>query len=128
VTDLVQSVLILLCLLQVKHMFADYYLQTPKMLEGRGAYLHSGRAQHAAVHILGSLPCFLIVGTPWPLLAVLLIGEWVVHFHIDYGKARWSATHGHTPADAGFWRAAGFDQALHQLSYVAMVWIWVVAT
>ena len=49
-TQLALSILILLSLLQVKHMFADYFLQTRKMLEGRGAYLHLGRAQHALVH------------------------------------------------------------------------------
>ena len=28
------------------------------------------------------------------------------------------------PGQAGFWRANGFDQALHQLTYVAMAGIW----
>ncbi|MEM1006753.1 MAG: DUF3307 domain-containing protein, partial [Pseudomonadota bacterium] len=28
----------MICLLQIKHMFADFYLQTPKMLSGRGEY------------------------------------------------------------------------------------------
>ena len=127
-TDLVQTVLILLCLFQVKHMFADYFLQTPKMLQGRCTYLHMGRAQHAGVHVIGSAISLMIVGTPFAALAALLIAEWVVHFHIDWGKARYSTAKAHTPQDAGFWRAAGFDQALHQLTYVAMIWAWIQAT
>ena len=125
-SDLTQSVLVLLVLFQIKHMFADYFLQTPKMLAGRGDYLHMGRAQHALVHVAGSALCLLVVGTPGLLLAGILVAEWVAHFHIDWGKARWSDSQGHTPADAGFWRAAGFDQALHQLTYIGMVWAWVV--
>jgi hypothetical protein len=123
--DTLGSVLVLLCLFQVKHMFADYFLQTPRMLAGRGAYLHLGRAQHAGVHAAGSAIALAIVGTALPLLALLLVAEWVLHFHIDWGKAQWSDRHGHAPDQAGFWRAAGADQALHQLTYAAMLWAWV---
>ena len=123
-TETLQSVLILLVLFQIKHMFADYFLQTPRMLTGRSDYLHVGRAQHAGVHAIGSIPVLAIVGTPAGALIALIIAEWVVHFHIDWGKARYSEAKGYSPADAGFWRAAGFDQALHQLTYVAMVWAW----
>ncbi|GAG17496.1 unnamed protein product, partial [marine sediment metagenome] len=56
------TVLILFALFQVKHMLADYYLQTPKMLSGRGQFWHMGRAQHAAVHAIGSAIVFAIVG------------------------------------------------------------------
>lgn len=127
-TQLALSILILLSLLQAKHMFADYFLQTPKMLEGRSAYLHIGRAQHALVHAAGSVVCFTVLGTPiWVTLAIVA-AEWVVHFHIDWGKAVYTQNKGHGPADAGFWRAAGFDQFLHQMTYVVMIGAWVIAT
>lgn len=32
-SELVSTVFILFCLLQIKHMFADYFLQTPRMVE-----------------------------------------------------------------------------------------------
>ncbi|QBF30701.1 DUF3307 domain-containing protein [Thalassococcus sp. S3] len=124
-TDAIKAVLILLCLLQFKHMFADYFLQTPKMLAGRATYFHMGRAQHAGVHAVGSALALVIVGTSLPLLLFLIVAEWIVHFHIDWGKASYSDAKAYTPAQAGFWRAAGFDQALHQLTYIAMVWAWV---
>lgn len=118
-------VLILLALLQVKHMFADYYLQTPRMLAGRCRYLHAGRAQHAGVHAGFTALVLAVMGTPWTWIAALCLAEWAVHFHIDWGKARWSEAKGHTPQEAGFWRAAGFDQFLHQASYLALAWAWV---
>lgn len=118
------TVLILFCLLQIKHMFADYFLQTPKMLAGRGEYWHMGRAQHAGVHVIGSAIAFVLVGVDIPVLVGLLIAEWAIHFNIDYWKASHSDSKGLEPSQAAFWRAAGIDQCLHQLTYVGMVWIW----
>ncbi|MEM8730648.1 MAG: DUF3307 domain-containing protein [Pseudomonadota bacterium] len=116
--------LILLVLLQVKHMFADYYLQTPRMLMGRETYLHLGRAEHAGVHGVGSVIAFVIMGTPVLFTVLIVVAEWIVHFHIDWVKARWSVQKAHKPTDAGFWRAAGVDQAAHQLTYVTMAVAW----
>lgn len=119
------GLLILLFLLQIKHMFADYFLQTPKMLAGRGQYWHMGRAQHASVHLVGSILAFVLVGTNLLALIVLVVAEWVVHFHIDWWKASYSDKKALAPDQAAFWRAAGFDQALHQLTYLAMAWGWI---
>ena len=124
--DQVGSVLLLLCLLQIKHMFADFFLQTPKMLSGRCNYVHSGRAQHAGVHVLGTILVLLPFAPPISFILIVGALEWVVHFHIDFGKARYSDSRQLTPAMASFWRAMGMDQALHQLTYVAMVWAWLV--
>ena len=127
-TAQVQAVLLLLCLFQVKHMLADFFLQTPKMLEGRDSYLHAGRARHALVHAAGSVLCFWIVGTPLLFTGLAVAAEWLAHFHIDWGKARHSEARDHGPRDAGFWRAVGFDQALHQLTYIALTAAWAIAT
>ncbi|EDZ47302.1 DUF3307 domain-containing protein [Leisingera daeponensis] len=123
--DYVGSVLLLLCALQVKHLFADFFLQTPKMLSGRCAYVHAGRAQHAGVHVIGSAIVFLLFGAPVTFILVLGALEWVVHFHIDFGKARFSERKKLNPQQAMFWQAMGSDQALHQLTYIAMAWAWV---
>ncbi len=125
-SDVTSTVLILFCLLQIKHMFADYFLQTQRMLTGRAEYMHLGRAQHAAIHAIGSAVAFLLIGAPFPFVIAVCMSEWVVHFHIDWAKARHSQNSGLGPNDAGYWRAAGVDQAMHQLTYVAMVWAWLV--
>lgn len=123
-TDLAATILLLFCLLQIKHMFADYFLQTPKMLTGRGTYLHMGRTQHAAIHALLSIPCLLVVGATLKFTLVLVAIEWVVHFHIDWAKARYSDARSLNPGHSQFWRAFGVDQTLHALTYVAMIWAW----
>ncbi|MGR3621323.1 DUF3307 domain-containing protein [Pseudophaeobacter sp.] len=122
---IIGSVLLLLCLLQIKHLFADFFLQTTRMLSGRNAYMHMGRAQHAGVHALGSIVVFVIMGAPVGFICLICLAEWVVHFHIDFGKAHYSEKKELTPQQAVFWRAMGTDQCLHQLTYVAMAAAWV---
>lgn len=122
--DIVITILSLFCLLQIKHMFADFFLQTPRMLSGRGTYLHMGRMQHAAVHALLTIPAFLVVGADFTVVLVLVAVEWVVHFHLDWAKARFSESRELVPTQALFWYAFGVDQALHQLTYIAMIWGW----
>lgn len=118
------TLLILLCLFQLKHMLADYFLQTRAMLEGRSEYVHIGRFVHAGVHAAGSLIALVLVGSSIMLILPMVLVEWAVHFHIDWGKGRYTAALNLTPQDAGYWRAIGVDQALHQLTYVAMIWYW----
>lgn len=118
------ALLILLCLLQIKHMFGDFFLQTRTMLNGRGQYLHFGRLMHASVHAGLSFIVFVVMGAPIAFILALVIAELFVHFHIDWWKGRLTDEHNLTPADAAYWRTTGIDQALHQLTYVAMIWIW----
>lgn len=120
------ALLILLCLLQIKHMFGDFFMQTRIMLNGRGQYLHFGRFLHAGVHAALSFLVFVIVGAPLPFTLALVLAELVVHFHIDWWKGRLTSEQKLTPADAAYWRATGMDQALHQLTYIAMIWLWLI--
>ncbi|MEM7320021.1 MAG: DUF3307 domain-containing protein [Pseudomonadota bacterium] len=124
--EFVGAVLALICLLQIKHMFADFFMQTRKMLSGRGEYWHMGRAQHAGVHAIGSILVFLIIGASLPFILIIAALEWVVHFNIDYGKAQYTDRKKLQPNQAMFWQAMGVDQALHHLTYLAMTWAWVV--
>ncbi len=123
-----QTALILLVLLQVKHLFADYFLQTPRMLMNRGTYFHVGRMQHAGLHALFSVVIFLVLGTPLGFTLILCIWEWVVHFHIDWIKGWYSEKAGDTPEDASYWRSFGTDQFMHQMTYVVMLLAWAVYT
>jgi len=124
-TGTVGTLLLLFCLLQIKHMFADFYLQTPRMLSGRGAYWHIGRAQHAGVHVVGSVLVFAVIGAPVAFILGLVALEWLLHYHIDYWKGQHCQRKALDPSKAAFWRATGADQAMHQLTYVAMAWAWV---
>ena len=119
-----QTALILLAALQVKHMVADFFLQTPRMLVDRNRYIHLGRMHHVAIHGGLSVLCFVVIGAPFSVILMLCAVETFVHYHIDFVKARHSDAAAHTPVDAGYWRAFGLDQLAHQLTYVAMIWAW----
>lgn len=120
----IATVLILLCLFQAKHVIADFFLQTASMLDGRGVYLHSGRLRHAGVHAAASALVFASVGAPAAFIFPVVLAEWAVHYNIDWYKGRYTALRHLTPDDAAYWWATGVDQALHQLTYIAMIWLW----
>lgn len=120
--------LCLVALLQVKHVIADFVLQSPYIIENRRLYGHPGGLLHVSVHALGSLAALAIVGLPGvAALLLLLLGEAVVHYHIDWSKDNLVAALALTPKDAGFWYATGIDQGLHQLTYLAMAAYWVLS-
>lgn len=127
VSPLAIQIIGLLVLLQIKHMFADFFLQTPAMLSNRSAFVHFGRALHCLIHAGMTALCLLAMGTGVGLLLGLCLAEWLVHYLIDWAKGAWSERTGYGPDHAGFWRAFGVDQAAHQLSYLAMVAVWLCA-
>lgn len=108
-----------------KHVIADYFLQTGWMLAGRDVYLHIGRLAHAGMHAIGTGLVLGIAGTPVGLMAVLSLVDLVIHFHVDWAKARYSEHKGATPYEAAYWRAMGTDQAAHLFTYVGLVWVWI---
>ncbi len=118
------TALLLLVLLQVKHLFADFFLQTPRMLNGRDIYLHFGRAEHSALHAILSFLALVLFGGPLVFCLVLSAAEFLVHYHIDWAKGHHAAVTKSSHSDPGYWRAFGVDQMMHQLTYVAMIWVW----
>ena len=115
------TLLALLSAFTVKHFFCDYLLQTPWMLANKSRYGHPGGLAHVALHGLGSIPVLWIAAPGIWLFAALLVAEAVVHYHIDFIKARVSERTGWTPADRAYWAAFGIDQSLHHATYLAMV-------
>ncbi|WP_299356775.1 DUF3307 domain-containing protein [uncultured Shimia sp.] len=123
--DLTTKILILIALLQIKHLIADFYCQTLWMLTGRDQYFHLGRTVHAAIHAVFSIVIFAFFGTPITWLIILFLFEFIIHFHVDFWKARENVVKQLTPNNAKFWRAMGLDQAIHHLTNLFMVWLWI---
>ena len=110
----------LLALLLVKHFVGDFVLQTKWQVHQKGVYGAPGGLVHSGIHVAGTLVALLALMTPASLIVPVLIAEFVVHYHIDWGKERvvrrfdWRE-------GARFWNAMGFDQLLHGLTYLAIV-------
>jgi hypothetical protein len=124
VTPELVSVAVLLVLLQVKHVIADYVLQGRYILDNRHKWGHPGGLLHVAIHAAGSLAALVAVGTTAMLALAMLIAEAVVHYHIDWAKDGLNRRLGATPDRRVFWVLAGTDQGLHQLTYVGMAVWW----
>ena len=71
----VADVLVLLLLLQTKHVIADFFLQNAYIIQNRRVYGHPAGLLHVAIHLLGSLAVLLVVGAAPQTLAALLIVE-----------------------------------------------------
>jgi hypothetical protein len=112
---------VLVCF-QVKHFVADYLLQTSWILRGKGDMHSPGGYAHAGLHAIGSLPVLAIAGLGLIPIIVLAAAEFVVHYVIDFGKAKLSAQTHCGPTTRLYWAMHGGDQMLHQLTYVAMLY------
>ena len=123
--DPMTRVFALMIVFQLKHFLADYVFQTTWMLgKGKDEWgFMAPLAAHCGVHALGTLIIALTVD--WRL-AWLAIFDFVVHFIMDRAKAgpRYLGRYKDASKHA-FWNALGFDQMVHHLTHIAIVW-WLV--
>ena len=115
------SPLYLLAAFQVKHFLGDYVFQTAYILNHRRIWGHPGGLLHVLVHAVLTLPILLVAGVHGWLLPMIVLGEAVFHYHVDWTKDLWIYRAGWTVSDKQFWWLTGIDQALHQLSYLVIV-------
>lgn len=121
--ELAQTILLAMTVLLVKHFIADFVLQFPYQLKNKGRYLHPGGILHSLIHIVLTMPVFLVLQpASWQLAAVILGAEFLVHYHLDWTKEHVMRRTGWTPSVSSFWHAMGADQLAHGLTYVAMIW------
>jgi hypothetical protein len=115
-------VLAAVAVLMIKHTAADFFLQTPYQYCNKGIYGHPGGLLHAGIHV-ALTPLVYLVIAPASLLvaAAIALGEFAVHYHVDWAKERVTKGDGLTPQTPGYWHALGIDQLLHGLTYLAIV-------
>lgn len=114
------EIIVLLALLLVKHFVWDFYYQPPYMWQNKGTFGHWGGVVHSGLHAFTTFIILLFFTAP--LLALLLmLFEFVVHYLTDYAKMNinrikgWGAT-----THNEFWQLTGFDQLIHQLTYIVI--------
>jgi hypothetical protein len=117
------EILALLLLLQLKHCYADFYLQTYMQTVKKGVWLDPIGVSHTTDHIYCSLVVLLIGGffielNPLAIILVVLV-EGPVHYLVDFFKVKFGCKDNTKPV---FWTQFGLDQLAHQLTYLWMVW------
>jgi hypothetical protein len=116
----VVTLLLVLLVLQVKHFLFDYPLQSHFQLRNKVIYGHVGGLLHSALHILGTSVVFLIARPSLAVGAAILIGEFLVHYHLDWAKGQLNKRNRLTVTDALYWWGIGIDQMLHHMTYLAI--------
>ena len=111
-----------LVLLQLKHLLADYFLQSSYIFLNKGRYGHPGGLIHAGIHVVLTLLVLVFLGVGTVVMAGIIIAEFIVHYHIDWTKEKITRKASLDPSKARFWNLHGTDQALHHLTYVAIIW------
>ena len=106
--------------LEIKHFIFDYVLQTPFQFRNKGTYGHPGGILHSGLQALGTIPAFFILPPGWLLGVIIVIGEFLVHYHVDWTKEQTLRRMSLTTTDAWYWRFYGTDQLAHQLTYVVI--------
>ena len=142
--------MVLLVALLVKHYIADIPLQTNWMAFNKGTFLHPGGILHAALHAAFSIVALVVVasladlpvGRLAPFILLLAVGEFLVHYLIDYGKMNLDRMAGFSElvysdgkvlkgrlvtSNYYYWFLVG-DQCLHFLTYIVMAYLFMGAT
>jgi Protein of unknown function (DUF3307) len=100
----------------IKHLVADFFVQTQWMVVGKGKA--SGwiapLTAHSAIHAGGTLAICLVLA---PALSWLAAVDFIVHFWLDRWKELFVRRASFTPSQPMFWRLLGIDQTLHGLTH-----------
>jgi hypothetical protein len=117
------ELMFLLLLLQIKHCYADFVMQTYIQTVKKGVWLDPTGISHTTDHMICTLIAMLIFSffVPVSAFAIILVTliEGVVHYLVDYSKVKYGCKDNTKPA---FWTQFGLDQLAHQVTYIWMIW------
>jgi hypothetical protein len=111
----------------VKHFVCDFPLQAfPYMYQNKGTYGHPGGYLHAGVHGLGTFLILVWFIAPLASLIAAMM-DYYIHYHIDWAKMYLNEKKGWKPDNSElFWVSLGVDQMLHYLTYVLIIFLFIV--
>jgi hypothetical protein len=121
--ELLQTALLMILGLQLKHLICDGPLQTLQMVQDKSSYLKPQGLFHAAIHTGGSFLVFWLLGLPFATSLALAVLDGVIHYHVDFFKENLVKQKGWSTNDGPFWWALTADQTLHHMTYVLLTWL-----
>ena len=116
--------LLLMLLYQIKHHYADFMIQSYEQTVRKGVYGDAVGISHSMDHVWTSLSALMIFSIFYPVKPMVIVAvsliEGMLHYHIDWIKARYGTKNMTTPM---FWGQFGLDQFAHQISYIAAIYL-----
>jgi Protein of unknown function (DUF3307) len=117
------EILILLFLLQIKHCYADFMIQTYAQTVKKGVYRDWVGITHSLDHVWTSIVALTLFNCIFPIsfwsIILVPIVEGIIHYHIDWTKVHFGCKDNTKPL---FWAQFGYDQLAHQATYLLMAW------
>jgi len=115
------EILLLLLLLQIKHWYADFKIQTYMQTVKKGVWLDPIGISHTLDHIWTTLVVLFIFSFLHPItmtaIVVIAVCEGIYHYMVDYTKVKYGCKDNTKPL---FWNQFGLDQLAHQTSYLVI--------
>lgn len=114
--------IVLLLLLQIKHWYADFKIQTYMQTVKKGIWLDPVGVSHTVDHMYSSMFALLVFNlfiaplSAGIIIAVTLV-EGIAHYIIDFTKVKYGCKDNTKPL---FWNQFGLDQLAHQVCYLLM--------
>lgn len=117
------EILFLLALLQIKHWYADFKIQTYMQTIKKGVWLDPIGMSHTWDHIKATAVVLAIFYFFFPVslvsILITIAVEGPFHYIVDYTKVKFGCKDNTKPL---FWNQFGLDQMAHQLSYLVIAW------
>lgn len=117
------EILFLFLLLQVKHYYADFVIQTYQQTVRKGIYRDLVGLSHSIDHVWSTLVILFFFSLfhhlPASVILFVAVAEGIIHYHIDWCKVHYGTKDITKPL---FWNQFGMDQLAHQLTYILMAW------
>ena len=111
-------------LLQAKHWYADFFIQTYDQTVKKGVYGDPVGISHSLDHMLWTVIALLLFSLIHPVEPVMILTisilEGFAHYHIDWFKVKYGTKNMMSPR---FWREFGADQMAHHICYLFIIWL-----
>ena len=120
-SDKIYLIVAAIGLLETKHLAGDFFLQSKRQLQCKGIYGHPMGMLHSFIHVVGSCAVFLILPATIAVGTALIVGEFLLHYHIDWGKEQLGSRFKLNITQNHYWRLFGIDQWLHHLTYLIYI-------
>lgn len=121
--------LLILVALEFKHYVVDFLWQPRYEWENKKYYMHPAGQVHALKQAIGTAIVFFFGSAVFEdhlnhavyIVEAAFVIDWVLHYHIDYLKEKFIHYYKIGFKNPKYWAAFGFDQFLHHLTYIALV-------
>ena len=116
---MIESLIFVLILLQLKHWYVDFVIQTDEEIKYKGIYFDWRGLKHSVKHGLGTFLVLLTI-TGWAYIGyafIIACMDVLAHYHIDWVKMNYGEQDNKTTQ---FWDHFGLDQMAHQLCYIIL--------